>query len=404
MENKILQHPEVFENLILEIPRITATLNNIIVQTEGYNYVKDLEKYKRNDENVLEKELKEKRSVLLQLYESYNNQLKEAVHDDSLNKQLEELKKAEDDVVASYEKQLKETGILVDKIYEIKFRRIALQNDLQILKEIQQTITNLITRTEETFEEDNRNVIIAKNETIDQMIEIQTELTDWKNTIKQHQKERQKKEIENMKKIVIQQKRSNRSIQLEQLSNSHEKYEIVNFEPLYPYIQLQKLTEKECGEIIFYSDDDKWEKDNSVFDEILIGRRNIAIVIEDAKGNMFGGYVDGVIDKTDEFIDDKNSFLFSLKSTTRNEEAFKFGILPEYSSNAFKLCNKSDDFLFYFGNSSLWIGKDNNDETVGYYYEDSDNYDYKDKENMMMELNNDICQFIPQHITVIQMK
>ena len=131
MENKILQHPEVFENLILEIPRITATLNNIIVQTEGYNYVKDLEKYKRNDENVLEKELKEKRSVLLQLYELYNNQLKEAVHDDSLEKQLEELKKAEDDVVASYEKQLKETGILVDRIDEIKFRRIALQNDLQ---------------------------------------------------------------------------------------------------------------------------------------------------------------------------------------------------------------------------------------------------------------------------------
>ena len=195
MENKILQHPEVFENFILEIPRITATLNNIIVQTEGYNYVKDLEKYKRNDENVLEKELKEKRSVLLQLYELYNNQLKEAVHDDSLEKQLEELKKAEDDVVASYEKQLKETGILVDKIDEIKFRRIALQNDLQILKEIQQTITNLITRTEETFEEDNRNVILAKNETIDQMIEIQTELTDWKNTIKQHQKERQKSEI-----------------------------------------------------------------------------------------------------------------------------------------------------------------------------------------------------------------
>ncbi|BFU22331.1 trichohyalin, putative [Entamoeba histolytica] len=87
-------------------------------------------------------------------------------------------------------------------------------------------------------------------------------------------------------------------------------------------------------------------KSTSVFDQKIINKEHIIIIIEDEEGNKFGGYVNSKIDKVGngfigDYIYDSKSFVFSLESNGRIEGMMKFDIkLQQY---AFILYNQSHD-------------------------------------------------------------
>ncbi|BFU20522.1 trichohyalin, putative [Entamoeba histolytica] len=84
--------------------------------------------------------------------------------------------------------------------------------------------------------------------------------------------------------------------------------------------QLEEWTNRKVRNILFDSDKDDWNVDTSIFDQRIMNKEHIIIIIEDSKGNQFGGYVNSKIDKVDYFINDSKSFVFSLESNGRNEE------------------------------------------------------------------------------------
>ena len=55
--------------------------------------------------------------------------------------------------------------------------------------------------------------------------------------------------------------------------------------------QLEEWTELHCNEIIFDSTVDNWKQHTSVLNEKIFGKKQIALVIEDTNGNIFGCFV-----------------------------------------------------------------------------------------------------------------
>ena len=78
--------------------------------------------------------------------------------------------------------------------------------------------------------------------------------------------------------------------------------------------QIEEWTEKRINNILFDSDKDNWNRNTSVFDQRIMNKEHIIIVIEDSRGNQFGGYVNSKIDKVGKWINDSKSLLFSLET------------------------------------------------------------------------------------------
>ncbi|BFU26426.1 trichohyalin, putative [Entamoeba histolytica] len=162
--------------------------------------------------------------------------------------------------------------------------------------------------------------------------------------------------------------------------------------------QIEEWTEKRINNILFDSDKDDWNKYTSVFDQRIMNKEHIIIIIEDSKGNNFGGYVNSKIDKVGGWINDSQSFLFSLETKGRNEGMMKFDIkLQQY---AFCLFNQSYDNLFVFGLGDIRVYKENN-KTQSWCCQHS--FEYKG-------ISNALCgkeypkYFTPKRIIVIEMK
>ncbi|BFU19596.1 trichohyalin, putative [Entamoeba histolytica] len=163
--------------------------------------------------------------------------------------------------------------------------------------------------------------------------------------------------------------------------------------------QIEEWTNRKVGNILFDSDKDNWNRNTSVFDQRIMNKEHIIIIIEDSKGNNFGGYVNEKIDKVDEWISDSKSFVFSLESNGRMEGMKKFDI--EQQQYAFYLYNKSDDWLFSFGFEfglgDILVHKENN-KTQSYCKQYSFEYE---------GISNALCgkyYFTPKRIIVIEMK
>ncbi|BFU25482.1 trichohyalin, putative [Entamoeba histolytica] len=120
--------------------------------------------------------------------------------------------------------------------------------------------------------------------------------------------------------------------------------------------QIEEWTEKRISNILFDSDKDDWNKNTSVFDQRIKNKEHIIIIIEDTKGNKFGGYVNSKIDKVDDYIYDSKSFVFSLESNERNGKMMKFDI--KQTQSAFSLFSQSDIHLFAFGLDDILVYKE----------------------------------------------
>ncbi|BFU21579.1 trichohyalin, putative [Entamoeba histolytica] len=162
--------------------------------------------------------------------------------------------------------------------------------------------------------------------------------------------------------------------------------------------QIEELSERRINNILFDSDIDDWNKNTSVFDQRIINKQHIIIIIEDEEGNKFGGYVNSKVDKVCHDIKDSKSFVFSLESNGRNEGMKKFDIKePQY---AFCLFKQSDNCLFEFGRGDIAVFKENY-KTYSFCQQQSFEYE---------GIRNALCgkqlpeRFTPKRIIVIEMK
>ncbi|BFU23534.1 trichohyalin, putative [Entamoeba histolytica] len=152
--------------------------------------------------------------------------------------------------------------------------------------------------------------------------------------------------------------------------------------------QIEEWTNRKVGNILFDSDKDDWNVNKSVFDQRIMNKEHIIIIIEDEEGNKFGGYVNSKIDEVDDCIYDPYAFKFDI----------------EYPQYAFYLYKQSCDCLFKFGcgyGSDSRVFKENY-KTQSYCYQ-QDVFSYKGISNALCgkEYPN---SFTPTRIIVIEMK
>ncbi|KAL7720414.1 TLDc domain-containing protein [Entamoeba marina] len=123
----------------------------------------------------------------------------------------------------------------------------------------------------------------------------------------------------------------NNVTRLEQLNNSIE--------------SLIEWSGKPNYNVIFDSDIDGDGK--STLNCKLMNKRNLYFIHFDNENNIFGGYVNELINKTNIYVYDKKSFVFSL---LRNGEVInkKYVIKPERAKCSFDL-QSNYDFLYWFG-------------------------------------------------------
>ncbi|BFU25299.1 TLD, putative [Entamoeba histolytica] len=168
--------------------------------------------------------------------------------------------------------------------------------------------------------------------------------------------------------------------------------------PKHQIEQIEEWTEKRIGNILFDSNKDDWKVNTSVFDERIMNKEDIIIIIEDEEGNRFGGYINSKIDEVGYYIYDSQSFLFSLESNGRMKGMKRFDI--EQPLYAFYLINQTDDCLFSFGYGDIVVYKEN-DKIKSSCKQNSFEYE---------GISNALCgkqhpdRFTPKRIIVIEMK
>ena len=164
--------------------------------------------------------------------------------------------------------------------------------------------------------------------------------------------------------------------------------------------QIEKWTNKKLGEIIFDSEKDDWNINTSTFDTKLFGKSQFIIVIEDEKGNKFGGYSHEPINMTNERVKDEKLFLFSLKSNGRYSGMTK--IESRYNTCGFGIWSIENKLLTEMGHGpAIRIYKENYKSNSGCQQSDYI-FNYKG-------VKNGLCggfydkSFTPKRFLVIQM-
>ena len=116
-------------------------------------------------------------------------------------------------------------------------------------------------------------------------------------------------------------------------------------------------------------------------------------MIETNDRKKFGGYIEKGIDKTNEIIEDSNSFLFTFKNNQPNI----FYVMDK--SKGFVLRDKLNDELFSFGMNDIKVYKQNiHYDSV--CYQNDYNFNYNETENALIGRK----EFKIKHIQVFQMK
>ena len=161
--------------------------------------------------------------------------------------------------------------------------------------------------------------------------------------------------------------------------------------------KIENWINKKCGEIIFDSNIDNWNKSTSVFVSKVMNKNQLLFLIETTNGIKFGQYVNTTIDKVDSWISDENSFLFTFLNQNK---PLKFK-LKRGESCVFYLYPKTDDYLFSISNDIFIYkkGKESKCYDTEYCY-----FNYEGNKNAIIGGNESPVSFTPKRILVIQMK
>ncbi|BFU22116.1 predicted protein [Entamoeba histolytica] len=300
----------------------------------------------------------------------------------------------------TYSEAIKRGEGIFDRIDETERRRkIVIEKGQEIVNKIK-TVADKISRIIKECKSDEETVNKVKNELIDKIISIEEmimkeEINKIKTRFNKNKEEREKRYSDYLEMKMRKEDERKKQEQEERLQRMRGMST-----PKYQIEQLEEWTERKVGNVLFDSDIDNWNRNTSVFDQRIMNKKHVTIIIKDSEGNKFGGYVNEKIDKYGyDWINDSKSFVFSLESNGRIKGMMKFDIKqPQF---AFYLHNQSCDCLFGFGNGhDIRVCKEN-DKTKSWCEQCS--FEYKG-------ISNTLCgklypdRFTPKRIIVIEMK
>ena len=268
---------------------------------------------------------------------------------------------------------------MLDKTIEIVDHRNALSQTCQQLLQSIESMRRSLLQTIDLITK-NQQLNDFHDELLDKLIRLQQKLCE------ENQKQLKQRFIS---KNYSEQKRQHEH----QLLN-----ETNNFITLKELYQLEDWTGKSVENVVFDSDKDDWNEQTSTFESKILQKRQLIFLIEDTTSNIFGGYVQSLIDSCDgkTFIEDNNSFVFSLRSKGRLKEMSKFEIIDKTKS--FILYKPTTKGLFGFGEGrdiSVW--KKN---AAHKSYTTQLSFNYRGNVLSLTGSNN----FTPKRIIVLQMK
>ena len=160
-------------------------------------------------------------------------------------------------------------------------------------------------------------------------------------------------------------------------------------------------------QVVFDSDIDNWSRDTSVFNERIIGKKQLVFLIEEEEdGEIFGYYLNTkIVKKYGWQKTDSKTFQFNLQSkNNRLKQPMKFEI-KDLKWGGIWMYEKSDSRLINFGDIDL---KKENDKNKSYCCENKYKFDYHGIENALCgktnTWRNNGNNFTLKRILVIQMK
>ncbi|BFU26526.1 predicted protein [Entamoeba histolytica] len=314
----------------------------------------------------------------------------------------------------TYSEAIKRGEGIFDRIDETERRRkLVIEKSQETINQIE-IMKNQMSRIIEECKSDEEIVSKTRNELIDKIISIEEmkmrdkisrvpeetdkideEFNKKKEEWEKHYSdylERKKREDEDEAKERKRQEEERRK-EKERKKQEGERLRIMKgMNTMEEMLQLEEWTNRKVFNILFDSDKDDWKVNTSVFDQRIINKEHIIIIIEDTEGNKFGGYVNSKINRVDGFIYDSKSFVFSLESNGM----MKFNIKDQ--EYAFYLNNQSSGWLFGFGGGfDIYVYKENY-KTKSCCRQCSFEYE---------GISNALCGkecFTPQRIIVIEMK
>ena len=273
-------------------------------------------------------------------------------------------------------------------------------NSIELTKNIFSQIEEVLKEVQQTLEIEVRDrMTILKNEEIPTKIsKIETDINYFKNMYSSC-KQIMDKQTNTMKLInELQTKATTVFTQLEEkgnlikkkikqfddeknemLSKEDEKWkQIKNFIQYDELKQLEEWTGLQCSDIVFDSDKDNWKEKTSVFDERIIGKKQLVFLIEDTDGEKFGYYLNTEVIEDYEYVirTDNKSFHFNLESHGRLPHPMKFEI-KDLKEGGYMLWGKSDSLLIYLGDIVLYKENQKNESNCEQNEEDFDYHGIK---------------------------
>ncbi|KAL7714424.1 TLDc domain-containing protein [Entamoeba marina] len=355
------------------------------------------------------------------------NELKYEINEDinekyNLEKYDQIIEGSDEDVLIQYE-------TWYDQLSEVVINNnnaINQRNELvQQLKELNKFINK--------EKENNDEIKVTLNSIVDKMIDKETIIFNkQQQNIKNQQNEKQiefNKQTErlekekhdllmklNMEKDELQKENDKRkqkyNEKLKELNNLKYQYDtgdykvfstIANDENVNFAQSINKMKEwsgKQHYNIIFDSKIDG-DGSNNVLRDKVMNKKNLYFIHFDNHQNIYGGYVNELIDKYNKRINDPNSFVFSLKRNNQNTFK-KYLIKQNQHQNAFKLC-ANRDLLYYFGSTDGISCRDITTFKVGdpHSYCLPYSYEYNGENKPLSDSTNN--KFTVERILVIQM-
>lgn len=107
---------------------------------------------------------------------------------------------------------------------------------------------------------------------------------------------------------------------------------------------IQNMFAVDIGDVLFDSEVNNWNVNQSEFDSAIEGKRNILVLVEDERNNLFGGYI-GTEVRVGKVTDDDDCLLFSLKK----DGVFDPRSFDYERGHSFLIFPQSNDYLFVFG-------------------------------------------------------
>ena len=291
----------------------------------------------------------------------------------------------------------------------------------QSLKEIEKVYESITTIQQKNSELINQSTTI--NELISQLSSINTDLITSYQT-NQIILSEQKEYLKNLHKQIISSNNMNISEQKESKQMKETKTENIQKEKtIEEYIKernetkekkakelnisidelniIEEWTSKEFGEIIFDTEINDWEEEDSQFDQLVINKEKVMFLIDVKETNCkIGGYINSCInvlfneDENKGIVSDPNAFVFKLKG----KQSIQFPIKKNCSENAFYLYPEDDRLLFKMGLNDIEIYKEYEDSLI--FQESNSSFDYKDNSYALVGNKEYVT---PKRIIVVQL-